>query len=206
MAGASPQGGDAPIPLTERVRALYENSVVPVREIAQLAGITERTLYKYVQKGGWGRRQICIARGAGGRFIPLADADKPHASGIGALDPQAAGQAAARCLRAHAISEKAMMEAAAVAQARADRVKERTERSQAAVLEAQAAREAEARIRDYERLGGVLCEIIRWLAERGDQPVTHSDAFAARLAEVTLRQMEAFLAPPAAHQPCIPPG
>ena len=65
MAGASPQGGDAPIPLTERVRALYENSVVPVREIAQLAGITERTLYKYVQKGGWRRRQICIARGAG---------------------------------------------------------------------------------------------------------------------------------------------
>ncbi len=206
IADVPPQTAEPPLPLTERVRALYEDSVVPVREIAQLAGITERTLYKYVQKGGWRRRHICIARGAGGRFIPLADADKPHASGIGALDPQAAEQATARCLRAHAISEKAMMEAAAVAQARADRVQERTEHAQALALEAQAAREAEERIRNYERLGGVLCEVIRWLVERGDQPVTRSDQFAARLADVTMRQMGAFLAPSSAHQPCIPPG
>src|SRR5205814_1077213 len=37
-------------PLTEQVRALYEETVVPVREIARLAGVTERTIYKYARK------------------------------------------------------------------------------------------------------------------------------------------------------------
>src|SRR5437764_14871137 len=37
--------------LTERVRALYEGSVVPVREIARLAGGRQRTIHKYVAKG-----------------------------------------------------------------------------------------------------------------------------------------------------------
>ena len=49
-------------PLTMQVRALYEDTVVPVREIARLAGVTERTLYKYVQRGGWRRRHRCLAR------------------------------------------------------------------------------------------------------------------------------------------------
>ena len=33
-------------PLTAQARALYEDTVVPVREIARLAGVSERTLYK----------------------------------------------------------------------------------------------------------------------------------------------------------------
>jgi hypothetical protein len=49
--------------LTARVRALYENSAVPVREVARLAGVTERTLYKYAQKGGWKPRYAWIDRG-----------------------------------------------------------------------------------------------------------------------------------------------
>src|SRR5689334_8603488 len=36
--------------LTAQVRALYEGSGVPVREIAALAGVTERTVYKYARK------------------------------------------------------------------------------------------------------------------------------------------------------------
>lgn len=185
---APPQAGEGAVPLTARVRALYEDSVVPVREIARLAGVTERTLYKYVQKGGWRRRHICIARGAGGRFIPLADAGNPHASGVKALDPQGAERAAALCLHAHAISEAAMMEAATVAQARGRRVRE-------LAAQAQASRDAEERLCEYEKLGGVLCEIVRWLAERGDEPVTRGDALAARIAEATLRQMAALLEP-----------
>ena len=47
------EGENASESLTARVRALYENSVVPVREIARLAGVSERTLYKYVRRGGW---------------------------------------------------------------------------------------------------------------------------------------------------------
>ncbi|MGA7975355.1 MAG: helix-turn-helix domain-containing protein, partial [Pseudolabrys sp.] len=42
--------------LTARARALYEGSAVPVREIARLAGVSERTLYKYVEKYRWKKR------------------------------------------------------------------------------------------------------------------------------------------------------
>ena len=49
--------------LTARVRALYENSAVPVREIARRAGVTERTIYKYAQKGGWKARYAWVDRG-----------------------------------------------------------------------------------------------------------------------------------------------
>jgi DNA invertase Pin-like site-specific DNA recombinase len=41
--------------LTQRARRLYEETAVPVREIAAVAGVTERTLYKYARKGGWHR-------------------------------------------------------------------------------------------------------------------------------------------------------
>jgi len=39
--------------LMARVRALYEETPVPVREIARLAGVTERTIYKYAAKRNW---------------------------------------------------------------------------------------------------------------------------------------------------------
>lgn len=48
--------------LTAKVRELYESSAVPVREVARIAGVIERTLYKYVEKGGWKRRYKCVAR------------------------------------------------------------------------------------------------------------------------------------------------
>ena len=55
-----PGGGDTAraveTPLIEQIRELYENWVLPVAEIARLAGVAERTLYKYVQRGGWRRR------------------------------------------------------------------------------------------------------------------------------------------------------
>src|SRR5690242_6441920 len=71
------RSGDAT--LMERVRALYEGGVVPVREIAALVGVCERTLYKYARRLGWtprvtrrpgdGRPTAAerAARGAGGR-------------------------------------------------------------------------------------------------------------------------------------------
>src|SRR5690242_19198927 len=45
---AEPPNPTTGISLLERVRRLYEESVVPVREIARLIGVSERTLYKYV--------------------------------------------------------------------------------------------------------------------------------------------------------------
>jgi len=95
--------GGAAVPpqdLTARIRALYEDTSVPVREIAAIAGVTERTLYKYVEKHGWTKRYhvlprgraaaahnrgrrwlpttgVMPAKGTGGRFIRREDIGKP---------------------------------------------------------------------------------------------------------------------------------
>jgi hypothetical protein len=47
-----------------QVRALYEDSAVPVREIARRAGVSERTLYKYARKGNWKARYAWMPDGA----------------------------------------------------------------------------------------------------------------------------------------------
>jgi len=114
-------------PLTRQVRALYEDSVVPVAEIARLAGVHERTLYKYAEKGQWRRRyggngvaagvakraavrkpRACVtAKGAGGRFIRNADAGKSFVRGLKALDPLGEQRALESCERAAALSDDA---------------------------------------------------------------------------------------------------
>ena len=115
-------------PLTQQVRALYEDSAVPVAEIARLAGVHQRTLYKYVRKGGWRRRHAtqdiaaamtkraakrkprpCVtAKGAGGRFIRGEDVGAPFARGMKALDPAGEARALSLCERAAALSEEAL--------------------------------------------------------------------------------------------------
>jgi hypothetical protein len=115
--------------LTARVRALYETSAVPVREIAAVAGVTERTIYKYAQKGGWkaryawvdrggvaGRRRrvndgFAPAKGAGGRFIRREDSGQPIARGLKATDPQGTAQARAACAQAGTIAAQAQADA-----------------------------------------------------------------------------------------------
>jgi hypothetical protein len=149
--------------LTARVRALYEGNVVPVREIAALAGVTERTLYKYARSHGWtprvrrsgeGGAQISnapaerAARGAGGRFIPLAEADQRHAHGLKALDPDGARRAAAHCTRAAELAD-------------------------AASAAAQSDAAADAQARTFEILAGSLVELHKICAPR---PVLRSDA------------------------------
>lgn len=90
--------------LMARVQSLYEDSAVPVREIARLCGVTERTLYKYARKGGWRRRYAVMPRGqaaaaanrgrcwqrapghdsvkgAAGRFVSRSEAALPAAQG-----------------------------------------------------------------------------------------------------------------------------
>jgi hypothetical protein len=120
--------------LMAQVRALYEDSDVPVREIARRAGVTERTLYNYVERYAWRRRYKLVARdeavaaanrgrslqprdgfaaakGAGGRFIRREDAGKPHASGLKALDPAARAEAEADCAEAARVAARAREEA-----------------------------------------------------------------------------------------------
>jgi hypothetical protein len=98
--------------LTARVRALYEDSAVPVREIAAIAGVTERTIYKYVAKQGWKRRYRCAPeKGAGGRFIRREDKGLPFAQGLKATDPAGAQRAVVAYGEAERLSCEAQAEA-----------------------------------------------------------------------------------------------
>ncbi len=127
--------------LTEKVRSLYEHSAVPVAEIARLAGVTERTIYKYAAKEQWTPRYAWAAdgsrprgwraakrfasdfvpvRGAGGRFIRRADEGKPFATGLKATDAAAAALAAAACRREEAASRAAQEKAKAAQHAEAE--------------------------------------------------------------------------------------
>ena len=50
--------------LMAQVRRLYEDSIIPVRDIAQRAGVTERTLYKYARKQNWKPRYAWMPDGS----------------------------------------------------------------------------------------------------------------------------------------------
>ena len=116
--------------LTARIRKLYEDSAVPVREVARVAGVSERTIYKYVAKHRWTRRYRVLPRGeaaaranrgrrwrayaafapvkgAGARFIRREDKGKPFARGLKATDPAGRAQAIARCGTATRLSRAA---------------------------------------------------------------------------------------------------
>jgi hypothetical protein len=130
LAGA---GEPQPTALTRQVRALYEEGVVPVREIARFANVSERTIYKHVAKGGWRRRYGgkglasavakraatrkataragITAKGAGGRFVRVKAAAEPQRRGLKALDPSGEARALARVSRAAVLSEDALKRA-----------------------------------------------------------------------------------------------
>jgi len=156
-----------PAGLTARVRALYEGSAVPVRAIAGLAGVTERTIYKYARKHGWRRRYRTLPRGeaaaaanrgrrwrhgegfapvkgADGRFIRREDQDKPVATGLQATDPAGAARAAADCGRAET-------------------------RAHAAERAAEQERRCAARLRAVEAVNQALHELVRHLDARDKQ-------------------------------------
>jgi hypothetical protein len=112
--------------LTARARSLYEDSALPVREIAALAGVSERTIYKYAAKGAWKPRYrwspdrgwraeaaFAPAQGAGARFIRREDKGKPFATGLKALDPAGAARAALECQEAERVARAAQAEAEA---------------------------------------------------------------------------------------------
>jgi hypothetical protein len=67
--------------LLDRVQHIYENSVVPVREIARLIGVSERTLYKYVRRHGWARRHVCLEAGPLPNPPPASGRSRPSSTG-----------------------------------------------------------------------------------------------------------------------------
>ena len=193
-------------PLLARVRALYETSDITVREIAALAGVSERTLYKYAAKGRWRRRVRRLdaddavgesaaasgadraARGAGGRFIPLAQAHLPHPCGLKALDPEGARLASVVCERAQILSEAAAVSAAEAARER--------------VARRQVARDARLCQRTLELLAGAFVELAQQWAEREAQPAGRADEaadgrferLAGRLGHAIVDRIEGVLA------------
>ncbi|MDO8877379.1 MAG: hypothetical protein Q8M24_21670 [Pseudolabrys sp.] len=99
-----------------------------MREIAGVAGVTERTIYKYAARGAWkpryrwapdGKRPAAFApvKGAGGRFIRREDKDRPFARGLKATDPAGRDKALAACLKAARLSRAAQATAAQEARA-----------------------------------------------------------------------------------------
>jgi hypothetical protein len=143
--------------LTARIRALYETSAVPVREIAVIAGVSERSIYKYARKGNWQQRYARAQRrdegarkdaapfeplrGAGGRFIAREDRGKSFAKGLKALDAPGRARALARTRRALRLSE------AARSQAKAER--ERRRRCEALIKAAESCHRACAALRNF---------------------------------------------------------
>lgn len=185
--------------LTERVRVLYEESVVPVREIARLAGVTERTIYKYARKERWTPRVTRLsrdgtaaglpARGAGARFIARDEADKPVAVGLKATDPAGAERAAAACVRAGELSDAAVAQAEADAQSRAAR--------------AQALREGAAYERTLDLLTGAFVDLMRFAAGRPKPLDERSARLYALLADTILCQFDHLAAPAGLSSPAL---
>jgi hypothetical protein len=188
----------------QRLQALYEEDVVPVREIARVADVTERTLYRYIQKGAWRRRHACPARdaagaaakdsegglvwdarfapvkGAGGRFIRREDTDKPVARGIKALDPVGAARAVAKAESAAALSARAGHMARLSKLARegiaAQKKRERAE---------------DARIRAFGTLMDVMNSLTQ--ARRAPHVNLRADAVAEKMQHLILEMVEKLM-------------
>src|SRR5258707_15804433 len=135
-----PSQGSGAASLTAQARALYEGSAVPVREIAAIVGVTERTVYKYAAKQRWKQRyartpDFAPVQGAGGRFIAREDKGKPFAQGLKATDAAGRKRAQAACRQAEALSREAQVEA------------ERQQRAQACIRAMQSICDASAQLR-----------------------------------------------------------
>jgi hypothetical protein len=191
----------------QRLRALYEEDVVPVREIARIAGVTERTLYKYIGKGAWRRRygwsasntppltpphkgegkkhwqaspRFAPVQGAGGRFIRREDAGLPFARGIKALDPEGAARAVAKAARAAAFSAPAKKAAALSKLARAGiAAQKKHERAE------------DARIRSFGKLMQMMTDLTR--ARRAPHVNLRADAVAEKMQHLILEMVEKLM-------------
>jgi hypothetical protein len=138
--------------LQDCICLLYEHSLVPVREIARLAGLTERSVYATVRRRGC-RPRVHVGEG-GGRRLTAPARDEPR----GVLDLALVQQAIAACAAARQRALDDAAARAAASQARARRAAER---------EAERERSAESRAR-LQRVRALLAtarlEVARWEA------------------------------------------
>jgi hypothetical protein len=115
--------GDDDLDALGLVQELYEDGVLPVREIAQLSGVSPRMIYNYVREGGWRRRRGCPHCAA------AADARR-RKSAAGARPQRAAKACVAATRRARQAAAKARQEALArAAKRKAERQARAAERA-----------------------------------------------------------------------------
>ena len=125
----------------EAIRTLYEDTLVPVREIARLAGVTERNVYALVRRLGC-RPRVRLASGGGRRIVPLG------ATRGAELDAGGVQRAMLACTKAVAQAERV------AADARAAR--------EAGATMRQAGRDAAAQARTLELLARTISELAKW--------------------------------------------
>lgn len=173
-----------------RARMLYEETSVPVREIAILVDATEGMILRWARRFAWKPRAVVQPRAARGRLLPLTDAERPAFRGRRAREAGAAEAAAARCVRAGLLTERAA--SAIVAETRR-RAVEQQSAAQRRAAERQAARDREARVRLWE---GLAREIGRLATIKEARQRARTDADKAASAErehQQLRVVEFFL-------------
>jgi hypothetical protein len=131
--------------LQDCICLLYEHSLVPVREIARLAGLTERNVYATVRRRGC-RPRVHVGAGGGRRIAAPANEAAPKM-----LDGEAIRRAIVACAQARQRALDAAAERAAASQARDQRAAER-----------EADREQQAELRAVRQRAHDLLEEARW--------------------------------------------
>ena len=163
-----------------------KNSVVPVREIARLCGVTERTIYKYARKLAWSPRVTRLA----GDGKPTA-AGRAGARGRRTLRPARRRRLAAcarpqgaRSRRRHG-AQPTLARAPARRRRRPSEALERRRRGRPSDLGARSAGAGA----HAELLTGALVDIARLRSERRGRLAPRAQALALRLEHAILDQM-----------------
>jgi hypothetical protein len=125
--------------LQDCICLLYEHSLVPVREIARLAGLTERNVYATVRRRGC-RPRVHGGPGLGRRIVVPADDALPQALDVDAL-------------------RRAIVDCAEARQRTLDAAAERAAARSARVARRQSVREAETEARTLSRIAGALRDL-----------------------------------------------
>jgi hypothetical protein len=136
--------------LQDCICLLYEHSLVPVREIARLAGLTERNVYATVRRRGC-RPRVHGGPGAGRRIVVPTDETLPPALDVHAAQQAIAASAAAR--------QRAFDAATARAAARS-----------ASVVRRQSIRESVTEARTLSTIAGALRDLAAIADRDAEQP------------------------------------
>jgi hypothetical protein len=181
--------GAAALQAVQLAQELYEEGAVSVREIARLAGVTERMIYKYAQTGGWQRRRPA----AGAAMLGSERVQKALSA---AADK---ARAAAEVARADAKKRVAQVKALRMREANLRMQREEERRMQKEQREAEIAERQKRRANANALyiLSVALGDLTATMADATEKPITfvRTLPFAEKLLDEIDRQV-ATLTPP----------